>query len=95
MVAGDEQVMRVMRPSINGNARGTESPVANRCHSADFSSRHASRCHGAAALAFAADVDGVAMRLSKPQAYGYRLRNIMTDEDIERWHIRMTPETYI
>ena len=81
MVTGDGQVMHVMRPSMNGKARGTESPVTNRCHSA-------------AALTLATDFDSEALRARQPRARGYRLRNIMTDEDIERWHIRMTPETY-
>jgi|GEM_PF-3559854 len=95
MVTGDGQLMRVLRHSINGNARGTESPVTNRCHSADLLSPIANRCHSAAALAVAADIDGVAMRTRQPRARGGRLRNIMSDADIERWHIRMTPETYI
>jgi len=74
-------IVRAMKCSSERNRCGMESSIANRCHSA-------------AALALAAETDGVAMRNRQSRACGYRLRNIMTNEDIERWHIRMTPETY-
>jgi len=86
--------VRAMKCSTESNRCAMESPFTNRCDSVGAEPPVANRCHSAPALALAVGIDGVAMRIRQPQACGYRLRNIMTDEDIERWHIRMTPDTY-